>query len=221
MSVWVSLFLAAFLTFGLFFSLFMLVNVVVGGRKASANPRVGITKGDKEGSLGLWVNWKPGVFALEFYRIKVSYYAPESEIREGSFSVTFDSPRKAPFLQYVELPAVLKDLLTAGQTGRKAIITVEAKTVDNFVVIKESYLAQVKKIFLGQRTDKVPELEKFESVAMDAPPVASLDYAELVERKKKLKALTDAAKAKAAKAAAPKPAAPAAQPPGTEAAVKA
>ncbi len=205
MSVWLSLFVSVFMTVGLFGGLYALIMAFLGFRTNKAKPRIGVASGDKEGSLAFWVQWDSKAFALQFYRVKVSHYSPESKVKEGVFSVTWDPPQKESFLQMVELPAEFKDLLTEGQVGRKSIVTVEFRTIDNFAVPKSFYLAKLKEIYL-QRKVAGPSVTKLAAAPVDVPSVSTLDYLELVDRRKKLKTLESEAKAKAAKAA-PKPAA--------------
>jgi len=210
MPVWLSLFTAIFMTLALFGGLYALILALLGFKSNKAKPRVGAASSDKEGSLAFWVKWDSTAFALQFYRLKVSHYSPESTVKEGVFSVTWEPPQKESFLQVVDLPVPFKDLLTEGQVGKKSVVTVEFKTIDNFVVAKDFYLAQLKEIYL-KRTQAGPEVTRLPAVGVDVPSVSTLDYQELVERRKKLKTLEAEAKAKAAKAA-PKPAAPAPAP---------
>ncbi len=193
------------MTLGLFAGLYAVILALLGVRTNKAKPRVGIASGDKDGTLGFWVQWDSKAFALAFYRIKVSHYSPESAVKEGAFSVSWEPPQKESCLQFVDLPQEFKDLLTEGQVGRKSVVTVEFKTIDNFVVAKNFYLAKVKEVYL-RRKDAGPSVNRLPAVPADVPSVSTLDYGELVERRKKLKTLEAEAKAKAAKAA-PKPAA--------------
>lgn len=219
MSVWVTLAVALFATGGLIISLYLAVQLFFEGKRFAASPKVGMKTGAKEGSLCFYATWKPNILPIEFYRVKLSHFSPESLVKEGAISLTFDPPQKAPFAVSVELTEEFKDLLTAGQVGRKAVLMAEFKTIDGFVVAKQFLLAKAKGIYLGQaKVKNVPKnLNELPTVLPDAPAVSTLDYGELVARKKKLKVLADEAKKKAAKApakpAAPAPAAPAAAAP--------
>ena len=206
MSVGFSLFLAIIATGFMFFGLYALVIAVVEGKRGKAKPKLGICPGEKEGELGFWITWDAKQFAIEIYRLRVSFYSPESRVKEGMFTVTFDPAATEAFIQFVELPATFKELVTEGQVGKKA----------NMMLAKDYYLGAVKAVYLGQKA-KTPSLPKQKSVPADLPAVSTLDYFELVERKKKLKTLADEARAKAAKAkpaaAAPAPVAAAVEKP--------
>src|SRR5262249_6146365 len=93
-------------------------------------------------------------------------------------------------------------------SASNAIITVEFRTSDNLVAIAQNvWLAGARKIYKGAKSKMPAIATKLKPVAADLPAVSTLDYAELVARRQKLKELEAQAKAKAAAQAAAKAAA--------------
>src|SRR6185436_6316859 len=96
------------------------------------------------GLLRCWITWDPEQFAVSIYRIKVSWASPESKIKEGCFSVTYDPPQKGPFVQDVELPTSFLDYI-AEVPNRKALITYEMKAVENVALANTLWIGKFKK----------------------------------------------------------------------------
>jgi hypothetical protein len=111
MPVWLSFFLALILAGGFFATLFGLVTALVEGRRAKAAPRLGISQGENSNSLGVWVDWETSQFAIEIYRLRFQYLSPFSLEKEGTFTVSFETPQTASFFQVVELPERFLKLL--------------------------------------------------------------------------------------------------------------
>jgi hypothetical protein len=216
MSVTLSLFLSLLAAGGLFFSLYAVITAVVGGKRAKAKPRMGISPGDVRGSLNVWVTWDPTQFNVQVYRLLFKFASPYSKEKEGIFTVTFDKPQTESFIQIVKVPERFVDLIQNAQ--EKFLLTVEFKTIEELTLAKTLTSKALKEIYRG--TGSQPEIDhKLPLTEEDKAVVLSLDYSELQVRRKKLKDLEAQAQAKAkAKPAAPaaaaapaaKPAAPAA-----------
>lgn len=209
MPVGLSLFISLIVAFGFFATLFGLVILIVEGRRTQAAPRMGVTAGSGKGVLNIWVNWDPSQFNVEVYRLRFQHITPNAALKEGTFTVTFNEAQTAPFLQPVEIPARVMSLVEGGEKG---IFTVDFKSVHETTQTETFTFARLRKIFAaGANAKKTPKIANVLSVAQeDTASVFSLDFEELQERRTRLKALEDAAKAKAAKAAAAAAAKPAA-----------
>jgi hypothetical protein len=235
MPVWLSLLGAVFGALGIFIALYGVLLVVTTKREPRAKIRIGISPGDRAGTLGFWASWNPEV-ETQFYRIRVTHWSPETKNKEGVFSVTFDPPPKGPFVQIVELPERFREVLEKESGLRRALFTMELKDTKNATTLKNFTLPKVQKVYKGKALSMPPLPNKLKPVVEDVPTVSTLDWSELVDRKKRMKKLEDEAKAKAAakvaaaaaaaaKAAAPPPAAVAGAPgapatPATPAAAK-
>lgn len=221
MPVTLSLFIALLAAGGLFFSLYAGISALVGGKRKKASPRLGISPGDVRGSLNIWVNWDPAQFNVQVYRLLFKFASPYSVQKEGIFTVTFDSPQTNPFVQVVKIPDRFVDLIQNAK--EKFLLTVEFKSIEELTMAKTLTSARLRQIYRG--TGNQPNIsQKLSLVEEDKAVVLSLDYSELVVRKKKLKDLEAQAqaKAKAKPAAAPaKPAAAAAPAPVATAAATA
>ncbi len=209
MPVWLSLFLAVVAVGGFFATAIVLVVLAFEGKKAGAKPSLHVCPGDKPGSLTLWSSWRPSVFNVQVYRIRMSFLAPDYQVKEGTYCYTFDPLAKNPFALTIELPAILKELIEVGARAKGAMITIDMRTVEEITIQKELTLRSLRKIYHGKGKPPPASLVKLPSAAPDPAPVMTLDYEELVVRRKKIRDLEAAAKAKAAKAP-PKPAAVAA-----------
>lgn len=208
MPVGASLFISLIAAFGFFATLFGLVILIVEGRRAKSSPKMGIAPGGNKGLLDVWVNWDPSQFNVEVYRLRFQHITPNAALKEGTFTVTFDNAQVEPFIQTVELPQSLKNLIDSGERG---LLTVDFKTVHETTLQKVYSFAKLRKIL--SEGAKIPAIKnKLATAKEDVASVFSLDFEELQERRKKLKTLEDAAKAKAAKAAAAAAAKPAAAP---------
>lgn len=215
MPVWLTFFIALVATVGFFGSIYFVVVAAVEARRAVAKPKFGLAPGDAKGQFKVWVSWDTTQFALSVYRIKVSYVCPDQPLKEGNFSVTYESPQKAPFTAAIEVPESVAKYLE-GLPARKCLVTYEIKFVENIVLAKTIWVEAFTKVINGQAiSKKVPKLENTLAVAKaDPPAIFSLEYQEMVLRLKKVREMEAAAKAKAAKAAAAK-AAPVAAPAAT------
>lgn len=220
MPVTLSLILSLLAAGGLFFTAYFAITALVGGKRAKASPRMGVSPGDIRGSLNVWVQWDPSQFNVQVYRLLFKFASPYSDQKEGVFTITYDKPQTASFLQVVQIPERFKTLIETAK--EKFLMTVEFKTVEELTMAKTLTSHKLKEIYRGQGTQ--PEIaQKLPLAVEDVPSVLSLDYSELVVRRKKLRDLEAAAQAKAkAKAAAPapKPAATAAPAPQAAAATQ-
>jgi len=205
MSVTLSLILSLLAAGGLFFSVYALITLLVGGKRAKASPRMGVAPGDVRGSLNVWVNWDPGQFNVQVYRVLFKFASPFSSMKEGIFTITFDEPQTAPFVQVVKVPERFVELIQNAK--EKFLLTVEFKTVEELTMAKTLTSKKLKEVYRGMGDQ--PNIDrKLSLVEEDKPAVMSLDYSELQVRKKKLQTLAAQAQAKAkAKPAAPAPAA--------------
>jgi hypothetical protein len=208
MPTWLTFFISLVLVVGGLAGLYMLIVFLVGGLRVKASPRMGIVSAGGKGSIGVWVTWKPEQFAVQVYRLRFNHVSPDCEVKEGTFTVTFDTPQTAPFLVNVELPPNFQALLER-DGGKKAIFTIEMKTVEELTLPMVYTLNTFRKVYKGEAKGSVPKgVKVLPPMKEDVPTVFSLDFSELTVRRKKLKDLEAAAKAKAAaKAAAPAPAA--------------
>ena len=188
-------------TVGFFAGLYGVVLGIIEARRAKASPRLGIIPGEAQGTLAFWVWWDPGVFALAVYRLRVTIAAPDTKVRDTQFTVSWDPPQKGAFIQDVQLPENVRKLLDGPGHG---VMTVEFKTVEELSVMKDFKLSRVRKVLRGKK-EKHPSIEtRNPAVATDHPTVMTLDHPDWMARKKRIKELEAAAKAKAAaKAAAP------------------
>jgi hypothetical protein len=210
MPVWLTFFIALVATAGFFGSIYFIIVALVEGRRTIAKPRFGILPGDAKGQFKVWVTWDTKQFALSVYRIKVTYVSPDQPLKEGNFSVTYESPQKAPFVAAIEAPESFIRYLDQ-MPKRKALVSYEIRFVENIVLAKTLWGEAFKKVLNGEALSKkkAPKLENMLAVAKTDPPsILSLEYHEMVLRLKKVREMEAAAKAKAAKAAAAKAAAP-------------
>ena len=206
MSVTLSLILSLLAAGGLFFTVYAAITAFVGGKRVKAQPRMGLAPGDIRGSLNVWVNWEPSQFNVQVYRILFKFASPYSLQKEGIFTVTFDEPQSAPFIQVVKVPDRFVDLIQNAK--EKFLLTVEFKTVEELTMAKTFTSKKLKEIYKGTG-DQANIDRKLSLVEEDKPSVLSLDYSELQVRRKKLQTLAAQAQAKAkAKTAAPAAAAP-------------
>jgi len=212
MPVWLSLLVAVVATVGFFFGLYAVVIGLVEGKRVQARPRLGIGSGSRPGTFTYWVTWDTSTFNVQIYRLRVSLYNPDGDPKEGVFTVSYDPVIKAPFQQEVEFPPVFAKILESQAAGKRGIITIDFRTVDETTLPVDFSFEKMRRISQGQGA-KPPKLENVLPPAIaDAAPVMTLDYSELVVRRKKIRDLEAAAKAKAAKAAAAPAAAAAAAP---------
>ena len=195
MPVWLSLFAGIFATVGFFAAIFGLVFLVVQGKRTKGKPRLRLAAGPKKGTLSYWVEWDPATYDVEFYRLRVQKISPGRVEKESTHTFTMNPGQKAPFVHHVVLPARVMEVVDAG--SRRDLICFEARTSDEFVLIK-NYRANLLKRLMAKPA-KLPSYSQIELQEEDAPPVMTLDYAELQVRRKKVQALEAAAAAKAAK----------------------
>jgi len=218
MPTWLTLLGAIFGTAFFFAFFYGVIFSFIGLKQHKARPRLGACPGEKEGTLGFWTHWDVTTFAIQIYRIRVSHFSPLNKVKEGQLSVTFDPVQKAPFIQIIELPQEFRDLLNEPLV-KESVITIEAHTTENLAILKNYSLSSLKTIYTGKTEKKMPVITtKLKTVPADLPTVSTLDYGELMARKKKLKDLADQAKAKAAAAATAKAAQAAPPKPASEAA---
>jgi hypothetical protein len=223
MPAWFTLIGALFATVALLGGLYAFVISIVEARRAKASPRIGIAPGGRSGTLGVWVSWDPAAFAVQVYRIRFSLAHPYGQPQESMFSVSFDPVQKSPFQQIVELPSNWVELIEGKPNGHDAIITVDFHTVEELTLAKDYKLGAIRKVYSGKRGKAPVGVTQLSEARPDAATVMTLDFSEWNARKKKLKDLEAAAKAKAA-AKPPAPAKPASAPtpaptPGPSAAV--
>ena len=205
MPVGLTLFGAIFATVGFFITIYGAVVLFTEGRRAKAKPRLGLAPGAGPGTLSVWVNWDPSLFNLQIYRLRISHVSPESKHKEGTFTVTFENPQTQSFIQPIELPETFKEMIER-DVNERSLFTFEFRTVDEMSLFLNCHLRKVKKIYRGMKS-KMPKITKILPILpQDVATVFSLDFEELQARKKRMKDLEAAAKAKAAKTAAAKPA---------------
>jgi len=216
MPVGLTLFGAIFATVGFFATIYGLVIILTEGRKVKAKPRLGLAPGAGPGTLSVWVNWDPILFSMQIYRLRISHVSPESKEKEGTFTVTFENPQTEPFIQPIELPKSFREMLDK-EGNERSLWTFEFRTIDEMSLFLNCHLRKAKRIYRGLR-NRMPRIAQVLPVApQDVATVFSLDFEELQARKKRMKDLEAAAKAKAAKTAAAKPAPAAAPAPATSA----
>ncbi len=220
MPVWLSLFVAVAGTVGFFFGLYAVILGVVEGKRAKGKPRLGVGSGSRPGTFTFWVTWEPQTFSLQVYRLRVSLFNPDGEPKESVFTVTYDPVLKAPFQQEVEFPPLFARVLESQQAGKRGIVTIDFRTVEEHTLPVDFSFAKMRRIYQGQGA-KAPKMENvLKPGQADLAPVMTLDYSELVVRRKKIRDLEAAAKAKAAKAPPAKPVAAAAAVPAPAPAAK-
>ena len=204
MSVGLTLVGSILATFGFFATVYGVVLLLTEGRKVKAKPRLGLASGVGPGSLSVWVDWDPSLFAMQIYRLRISHVSPQRKSKEGTFTVTFDSPQTQPFIQPIEMPDSFRAMLD-GNTNDRSLFTFEFRTVDEMSLFLNSNLRKVKKVYQGIKRTKVNINHVLPLSKQDPATIFSLDFEELQARKNRMKGLEVAAKAKAAKAALAKP----------------
>ncbi|MEZ4750814.1 MAG: hypothetical protein R3B54_09385 [Bdellovibrionota bacterium] len=198
MSVLLTFFGAVVGTASVLFGFYALVLGILSLRAQAARPKFGISPTGDKGQFAYWFNWDPAVYAIEAYRMTFNVLAPNAVNKELRFTVTMDPPAKGPFWQPVILPEELQEMLSDSSIrSREALITVSLRTTDELCLHKTLYIGAFRKLLAG-KPSKTSGLNKLAPAEQDAPSVSSLDYAELVVRKDKLKNLIAQAKAKAA-----------------------
>ncbi len=204
MSVGLTLVGSILATFGFFATVYGVVLLLTEGRKVKAKPRLGLASGVGPGSLSVWVDWDTSLFAMQIYRLRISHVSPERKSKEGTFTVTFDSPQTQPFIQPIEMPDSFRAMLD-GNTNDRSLFTFEFRTVDEMSLLLNSNLRKVKKVYQGIKRTKLNITHVLPLSKQDPATIFSLDFEELQARKNRMKGLEVAAKAKAAKAALAKP----------------
>lgn len=215
MPVWLTLLASVLATVGFLGGLFGLVTLVVKGKATKGRPVFGLYPTGGNGTLGLFVTWDPAAFDVKFYRFRFIRVSPAQPLMESRFTVSYENPRAEPFSQVVKMPEYFADILRDPKA--KAILTIEARSTEEFGLSKTLTLNQFRRLYESAKSPpaSLPP-PAGDPVGEDPPPVTSLDFSELVERKKKLKALEAAANAKAAKKPAAAPAAAAGAKPVAE-----
>jgi hypothetical protein len=213
MPVWLTLFGSLVATAGFFAALYAVIIGVIEAKRAKASPRMGVTAGENPGTLAFWIWWNPAVFAVQVYRLRLVYYCPDSAVKDGQFTVSWDPPHKVPLYAEVQLPDAFRKIVEDSKVPDKAVVSVEFRTVEELTILRSYRLGQLRKWYHG-KNERVPAIEsRLNGLQADHATVMTLDYPDLVARKKKLKDLEAQAKAKAAaKAAAPAKPAPAPAP---------
>lgn len=204
MPVWLTLLGGVVATLGFLGAVFGVIAFLIEGKKAKGKPSFGFFSTGAKGTVGAWVKWDPGTYDVGFYRFRFQRISPEMAVKESQFTVSYENPQKASFAQIIQLPPEFAELLSDPKA--RAIVSVEARSTEEYVLTKTMTLPTFRKICARESSPPDGTGAPLEAVGADAPAVTSLDFSELQERKKRLKALEAAASAKAAKAA-PKPAA--------------
>ncbi|MSP18605.1 MAG: hypothetical protein EXR74_03425 [Bdellovibrionales bacterium] len=212
MSVGLTLVGSILATVGFFSTVYGVVILLTEGRRVKAKPRLGLASGVGAGSLSVWVNWDPSLFAMQIYRLRISHVSPERKSKEGTFTVTFDSPQTQPFIQPIEMPDSFRAMLD-GNTNDRSLFTFEFRTVDEMSLFLNYNLRKVKKFYKGIKRTNLNITHVLPLSKQDPATIFSLDFEELQARKNRMKGLEVAAKAKAAKAALAKPVVAPAPPP--------
>ncbi|NBT59640.1 hypothetical protein EBT16_12735, partial [bacterium] len=119
---------------GLFFSIYAGITLLVGGKRAKASPKMGISPGDVRGALNVWVTWDPAQFNVQVYRLIFRFASPYSAQKEGIFCVTYEAPQTAPFTQVVKIPERFVELIQKSQD--KFLMTLELKTIEELTLMK-------------------------------------------------------------------------------------
>ncbi|MBI1862151.1 MAG: hypothetical protein HYR96_14650 [Deltaproteobacteria bacterium] len=203
MGTMLSLTLAVMASLGFLAGFYTLILAVFGARNRRARPTLHVTAGGMPGTIGVSVTWDTGVYAVQIWRIRLRFFSPARFVKDSQFTVTFDSAQKSSFFVPIELNNNFKDLIESNNQSNKAVISIEARGVENFVMAKDFRLPKIQKIYhssLGKMGAAVTQLPV---AKQDPPAVESLDYSELVVRRDRLKALAAAAKAKAKPAVVP------------------
>lgn len=205
MPVWLSLFVAVFGTLGFFATLYAVIIGAVEAKRAKGKPRLTIASGSRPGTFTLSVKWDVGTFAMQIYRLRVSLINPNGTLKESMFSVTWEPVLKAPFSQEIEFPPEFAEILEKQAPNKRGLVTFDFRNTEEFTLASTLSLAKVRKIYHGHGPTAPKMANQLAPGKADPAPVMSLDYSELVVRRKKLRDLEAAAKAKAAKTAAAKP----------------
>lgn len=201
MPVWLTLLGGVLATVGFLGAIFGLVMVLIQGKAAQGGPRFGLFSTGGNGSLGAFVTWDPATFDVKFYRFKFNLCMPGRAESETQFSFTFDNPRAESFSEVLTLPPPLIALLADPKA--KAIISIEARSTEEYAIIKNLTVKGFRKFYQGGKQRPAGIAASEAPLHVDPPVTQTLDHSELVERKKKVKALEAEANAKAAKKPAP------------------
>ncbi len=207
MPMLLSLVLAILGTAGFLAATYFGVLFFFGARNRHARPAMQLLPGGVPGTLGVSVLWDPEVYAVQIWRIRFRFFSPARLVKDSQFTVTFESPMKSSFFVPIELPGLFKELVEGNNRQNRAVITVEARGVENFVMAKDFRLPRLQKIYHGAPKSFGPRVAVQALAKEDAAAVTSLDYSELVVRKDRLRSLAAAAKAKI-KPVPPKPVEP-------------
>jgi len=196
MSVWLSLTLALLGTVGFFVAAYGGIITLVEARRLKAKPRLGLMRGEKQGAIGVWLGWDPAVFSLQVYRVRIFHTSPDFKYREGQFTVTFDPPQKVSFGVSIDLPPEFRELIEVGAAAHNALITVEVRTSEEIGIWKTYTVRQIRRVYHGGLKGLPAGYVRVKATGADGPAVTSLDYSELVVRRKTLKELEAAARKK-------------------------
>lgn len=200
-----SFILSVLATGAFLFVIYGLLIVGFGARNRKAQPKLTLLPGGSPGTLGVSVIWNADVYSVQIWRIRFRFFSPARQVKDSQFTITFESPMKESFFVPVSLPKEFTELFEASNRVNRAILTVEARGVENFALAKDFRLPQVQKIYHGSAPSVGKGVSNLALAHADAPAVTSLDHSELVVRRDRLKALTAAAKAKVKPAPAAKP----------------
>ncbi len=212
MPVWLTLLGGTLATLAFLGGIFGLVIVFIQGKATKGQPKFGLFSSGGNGTIGAYVTWDPATFDVKIYRFRFWVVSPEWSEKEMTFTFSYENPQQASFGQVFQLPPNFLKLLADPKA--KAIIAVEARSSEEFALSKDFTVKSFRRLYEGAKQEMGKGPATLAAIGPDLPAVMSLDYAELVERRKKLKSLEAAANAKAAKKAAP--AAPAAAKPAAE-----
>ncbi len=202
MPVWLTLFGGVLATVAFLGAIFGLVVLFIQGKATKGQPKFGLFSTGGNATIGAFVTWDPATFDVKMYRFRFWVVSPEWSEKEMTFTYSHENPQQGSFSQVFQLPDNFLKLIADPKA--KAIVMVEARSTEEFSLSKDLTLKSFRKLYKAPKhdTSKIPPVQEVIS-SPDAAPVMSLDFSELVERRKKLKTLEAAANAKAAKKVAP------------------
>lgn len=191
-----SLILAVAGTVGFLATFYFVILSVFGLRNRKSKPVLEVLPGGSPGTIAVAVRWNASVYAIQIWRIRMRFFSPARLVKDAQFSVTFESPQKKSFLAPIELPPVFRELVESNNQTNRAVIAVEGRGVENFVLSKDFRLPKFQKIYHAKESKRMAGETKAPLMKEDPPSIASLDHSELIVHRERLKVLVAQAKAK-------------------------
>ncbi len=159
---------------------------------STKKPRFGLFR-ISDNKLGFWVYWDNRKNKFEFYRLKILRISPQLDIKQETFSFTFNVVQKEPFIGEFELPVSLFNLISKSGVLKKrsVLLSFQFKTTNENQIFRDFYIEQIVKIYLGKtmfgsKRFKRKCTNETGSLKDDDFLTSLLSYEELSSRKNKI-----------------------------------